>query len=190
MLLTLDESLDVLSMPEKYQETDTCGEDDTCGEVCRLGRAVEEPGGEGEDQADGDRCDGNGARHQVAQSPDQSREKSGRRALLLASNSLSHRHFTKEPELPEDMSHEHVYHHGQYIWDMRMLQLMRAGRTREMLDEMPDFIEQTVSECKEGSLSWLMGAMGLPDYPAEVYAYGSVIGTGNAVVCWDPERRT
>jgi hypothetical protein len=29
----------------------------------------------------------------------------------------------------------------------------------------------------------------MPTYPAEVHAYGSVIGTGNAVVEWDHERR-
>ena len=42
---------------------------------------------------------------------------------LLASESLSHRHFTEEPATPEDMSHEHVYHHGQYLWDMHVLGL-------------------------------------------------------------------
>ncbi|TAH36359.1 MAG: tRNA U-34 5-methylaminomethyl-2-thiouridine biosynthesis protein [Planctomycetota bacterium] len=115
-------------------------------------------------------------------------EKSGRRAVLLASNSLSHRHFTEEPEVPEDMAHEHIYHHGQYLWDMRLLQLMKEGKCRQLVDEMPDFIEQTVSEAREGSLSWLMGALAFPDYPAEVHAYGTVIGTGNAVVEWDPER--
>ena len=115
-------------------------------------------------------------------------EASGKRAVLLASNSLSHRHFTEEPPIPEDMTHEHIYHHGQYLWDMRVLDLMRRGKTRQLLDEMPDFIEQAVSECKEGSLSWLLGALELPDYPAEVHAYGSVIGTGNAVVEWDPAR--
>ncbi|TNE85909.1 MAG: tRNA U-34 5-methylaminomethyl-2-thiouridine biosynthesis protein [Deltaproteobacteria bacterium] len=115
-------------------------------------------------------------------------EKSGKRALLLASNSLSHRHFTEEGELPEDMSAEHIYHHGQYLWDMRVLELMKQGRIRELLHEMPDFIEQSVSECKEGSLTWLFGALGIPDYPAEVHAYGTVIGTGNAVVEWDPRR--
>jgi 2-aminophenol/2-amino-5-chlorophenol 1,6-dioxygenase subunit beta len=115
-------------------------------------------------------------------------ELSGRRAVLLASNSLSHRHFTVEPEVPEDMSHEHVYHHGQYLWDMHMLDLMRRGKTRQMVGEMSDFIEQTVSEANAGSLSWLMAALGFPDYPAEVHAYGTVIGTGNAVVEWDPER--
>ena len=115
-------------------------------------------------------------------------EKSGRRAVLLASCSLSHRHFTVEPEIPEDMSKEHVYHHGQYLWDMRVLQLMREGKTRQLMDELTDFIEQSVSETKEGCLSWLMGALDFPDYPAEVHAYGNVIGTGNAVVEWDPAK--
>lgn len=115
-------------------------------------------------------------------------ERSGRRAVLLASNSLSHRHFTEEPPIPEDMSHEHSYHHGQYLWDMRVLDLMRRGKSRELVDELPDFIEQTESEVKAGSLTWLVAAMGFPTYPAEVHAYGTVIGTGNAVVEWDAAR--
>jgi reactive intermediate/imine deaminase len=113
-------------------------------------------------------------------------EKSGRRAILLASNSLSHRHFTVEPTTPEDMSHEHIYHHGQYLWDMRMLEHMREGRAKQVVDEIPDFIDQTESESNAGCLTWLLAALGFPDYPAEVYAYGTVIGTGNAVVEWDP----
>lgn len=113
-------------------------------------------------------------------------ERSGRRAVLLASNSLSHRHFVTEPEIPEDMAAERSYHHGQYLWDMRVLKLMEQGQTRQLLDIMPDFIEQSISECKEGSLTWLLGALGVPDYPATVHAYGTVIGTGNAVVEWDP----
>lgn len=113
-------------------------------------------------------------------------EATGKRAVVLASNSLSHRHFTEEPELPEDMTHEHVYHHGQYLWDMRVLDLMRKGRTRQLVEELPDFIEQAVSEAKAGSLTWLLAALDFPEYPAEVHAYGTVIGTGNAVVEWDP----
>ena len=116
-------------------------------------------------------------------------EATGRRAVLLASNSLSHRHFTREPAIPEDMTHEHVYHHGQYLWDMHVLDLMRRGRSRQLVAEMPDYIDQTVSEANAGSLSWLLGALDMPDYPAEVHAYGSVIGTGNAIVEWDPARR-
>jgi 2-aminophenol/2-amino-5-chlorophenol 1,6-dioxygenase beta subunit len=112
----------------------------------------------------------------------------GRRAVLLASNSLSHRHFTEEPELPEDMRFEHIYNHNQYRWDMRVLDLMRTGRCADLLDLMPDFIRHAVSECEAGSLSWLIGALGVPSYPAEIHAYGTVIGTGNAVVEWDPGR--
>ncbi len=66
-------------------------------------------------------------------------EASGKRALLLSSNSLSHRHFTEEPEVPEDMSQEHITNHNQYLWDMKMIELMRAGKTRELVDIMPDF---------------------------------------------------
>jgi 2-aminophenol/2-amino-5-chlorophenol 1,6-dioxygenase beta subunit len=115
-------------------------------------------------------------------------EATGRRALMLASCSLSHRHFTSEPEIPEDMSAEHVYHHGQYLWDMRMLGHMREGRSRQLMDEMVDFTEQATSETRDGSLSWLIAAMQYPEYPAEVHAYGNVIGTGNAVVEWNPAR--
>ena len=53
---------------------------------------------------------------------------------------------------------------------------------------MPDFTEQTVAETRDGSLSWLIGALGYPEYPATVHGYGTVIGTGNAVVEWDPRR--
>lgn len=115
-------------------------------------------------------------------------ERSGRRAVLLASCSLSHRHFTSEPEIPEDMSAEHVYHHGQYLWDMRMIGHMREGRSRQLMDEMVDFTEQATAETEDGCLSWLVSALDYPEYPAEVHAYGNVIGTGNAVVEWNPSR--
>ena len=114
----------------------------------------------------------------------------GRRALFVASNSLSHRHFTEEAAVPEDMSRERIYHHGQYLWDMHMIELLRSGQCRRAIDEMPDFIEHATSECKEGSLTFLLGALGVPDYPAEVYAYGTVIGTGNAVIGWFPPGRS
>lgn len=116
-------------------------------------------------------------------------EKSGKRAVLLASNSLSHRHFTKEPALPEDMSFEHIYHHGQYQWDMKVLRLMREGRCQELLDIMPEFFDMTMAEAKAGALTWMLAAFKIPDYPATVHAYGTVIGTGNAVVEWDAESR-
>jgi 2-aminophenol/2-amino-5-chlorophenol 1,6-dioxygenase beta subunit len=113
---------------------------------------------------------------------------SGKRCVLLASNSLSHRHFTTEPDIPEDMSREHIDSHGQYLWDMHVLKLMKEGRCQELLDILPEFIEMSVAEVKAGALTWMLSAMGVPNYPATVHGYGSVIGTGNAVVEWHHER--
>ncbi len=112
-------------------------------------------------------------------------EATGRKALLLASASLSHRHFTEEPEDPEDPSFEHIYNPNQAQWDQHVMELMRQGQTRRLLEEMPDFIAQSVSECRDGSLTWLLGALGQAEIPATIHGYGTVIGTGNAVVEWD-----
>ncbi len=111
-------------------------------------------------------------------------EASGKRVVLLSSNSLSHRHFTTEGEVPEDMSREHIYHHGQYLWDMQMVELIKAGKTREIFELIPDFTEQTIGETDSGALSWMLAAMDFPTFPAEVHGYGTVIGTGNVVAEW------
>jgi len=111
-------------------------------------------------------------------------EASGKRAVVLASNSLSHRHFTAEPEVPEDMSHEHITSHAMHLWDMRIIDHMVGGRAQRLLDEMPEFTEQAIAETDGGGLTWLMHTLGVPSYPAVLHGYGTVIGTGNAVVEW------
>jgi 2-aminophenol/2-amino-5-chlorophenol 1,6-dioxygenase beta subunit len=113
-------------------------------------------------------------------------EKSGKRAVLLASTSLSHRHFVSEPDIPEDMSYERIHHHGQYLWDMKILDMMRKGQCQELIDIMPEFIDMASAEVKVGMLAWMLEALELPKYPAKVHGYGTVIGTGNAVVEWNP----
>jgi 2-aminophenol/2-amino-5-chlorophenol 1,6-dioxygenase beta subunit len=115
-------------------------------------------------------------------------EKLGRRALVLASCSLSHRHFTQEPSVPEDMTYEHIYNYNQYLWDMRILNLFRQGNSREFLWEHSDFAEQAITETRVGSLTWMLAALEFPSTPAVVHAYGSVIGTGNAVVEFVPDQ--
>ena len=112
-------------------------------------------------------------------------ERTGRRAVLAASNSLSHLHWDVEPELPEDMAREHIYNDHQYRWDMKLLELIRAGRTAELRRFIPEHIEATAAETKTGSLNWMLAAMGWPEVPGTIHAYGSVIGTGNAVIEWD-----
>ena len=117
-------------------------------------------------------------------------EESGKRVVLVASHSLSHRHFVEEAPLPEDMSREHIYNHSQYVWDMKIIDMMREGKSREVIDIMPEFTEQTIAETEGGGLIWMLGAMGFPDFPAEIYGYQSVIGTGNVIACWDPNDDT
>ena len=117
-------------------------------------------------------------------------EESGKKVVLISSHSLSHRHFVTESPLPEDMSREHIYNHSQYVWDMKLVDLMRGGKMREVIDIMPEFTEQTIAETEAGGLTWMMAAMGYPDYPAEIYGYQSVIGTGNLIAAWDPMEAT
>ncbi len=117
-------------------------------------------------------------------------EESGKKVVLVASHSLSHRHFVTEAPLPEDMSREHIYNHSQYVWDMKVIEMMREGKMEEVIGILPEMIEQTMAEAEGGGLTWMMAAMGMPDYPAEIYGYQSVIGTGNVIAAWDPDSTT
>ena len=117
-------------------------------------------------------------------------EKSGKKVVLVSSHSLSHRHFVTEAPLPEDMSREHIYNHSQYVWDMKIIDMFRNGQMKEVVDIMPEYTEQTIAETEAGGLIWMMAAMGVPSYPAEIYGYQSVIGTGNCIACWDPNNET
>jgi 2-aminophenol/2-amino-5-chlorophenol 1,6-dioxygenase subunit beta len=113
-------------------------------------------------------------------------EQSGKRVVVLGSESLSHRHFVTEATLPEDMSREHVTNHHQYLWDMRMIELLRSGKTRQVVEELPEFTDHAVSETDSGALTWLLATLDFPTSEAELYGYGTVIGTGNAVMGWTP----
>ena len=66
---------------------------------------------------------------------------------------------------------------------------MKKGQTKELIDIMPEFIEQAVSEADAGSLTWLMNTMQFPQYAPEIYGYGTVIGTGNVVASWFPDLK-
>lgn len=111
-------------------------------------------------------------------------EKSGKRAVLLCSNTFSHYHFHEEPEIPEDMSREHPQSYQGYQWDMRMIELMRKGEVREVMRLFPQWVEEAFAEVKSGAFPWMIAAMDYPSIPAELHGYGTVIGTGNAVMEW------
>ena len=111
--------------------------------------------------------------------------KSGRRAVLLASNTLSHWHFHEQPEVPEDMSKEHPARYDGYLWDIRMIDLMRKGRMDEVFELLPQFIDEAFAEVKSGAFTWMHAAMGYPQLAGKFHGYGTVIGTGNAVMEWN-----
>ena len=115
-------------------------------------------------------------------------EKTGRRAVLLASNTLCHWHFHEEPSIPEDMSQEHPESLPGYQWDMRIIELLRQGKTKEVFRLLPQFIDEAFAEVKSGAFTWMFAAMGYPSIPAELHGYGTVIGTGNAVMEWNLEK--
>ena len=112
-------------------------------------------------------------------------EKTGRRAVLLASNTLCHYHFREEPAIPEDMTQEHPETYEGYLWDMRMIELLRKGEVDEVFRLLPQFIEESFAEIKSGAFTWMFAAMGYPKIPGELHGYGTVIGTGNAVMEWN-----
>ena len=112
-------------------------------------------------------------------------EASGKRAVLLASNTLCHLHFSEEPVPPENMSEEFPKSYEGYRWDMRIIELLRQGKTAETFEILPQFIDESFAEIKAGSFTWMFAAMGYPEIPGELHGYGTVIGTGNAVMEWN-----
>lgn len=115
-------------------------------------------------------------------------EKRGVRAVVVASNTLSHLHFSEEPELPEDMSREHIKSADQYFWDMKIINLLREGKLDELLACHQEFMEKTFAETKSGGLMWMLASMKFARVPAKIHGYGTVIGTGNAVMEWNLEE--
>lgn len=116
-------------------------------------------------------------------------ERTGRRAVLLASNTLCHYHFHEEPPIPEDMSKEHPQSYEGYLWDMRFIELLRQGKTKQAFEILPQFIEEAFAEVKSGAFTWMFAAMGYPEIPGELHGYGTVVGTGNAVMEWNVSKR-
>ena len=47
------------------------------------------------------------------------------------------------------MSKEHITSHAMHLWDMKMIELMRAGKSQQIIDEMPEFCEQAIAETDE-----------------------------------------
>jgi hypothetical protein len=76
---------------------------------------------------------------------------------------------TVEPEPPEDMSKEHPQNYAGYLWDMRMIDLLRRGKTKEVFELLPQFIDEAFAEVKSGAFTWMFAAMGYPELPGVLH---------------------
>ncbi|MNG29320.1 2-aminophenol 1,6-dioxygenase beta subunit [compost metagenome] len=66
-----------------------------------------------------------------------------------------------------------------------MINLMRQGRMKETFQLLPQFIDEAFAEVKSGAFTWMHAAMGYPELAGRLHGYGTVIGTGNAVIEWN-----
>ena len=46
---------------------------------------------------------------------------------------------------------------------MQVIDLMRKGRTKELIAILPEFMDHAVSEVKAGSLAWMLSALDFPE---------------------------
>ena len=76
-----------------------------------------------------------------------------------------------------------------HLWDMKIIDYMKTGQCQRIIDEMPEFTEQAIAETDGGAFTWLLSTLEVPDYPAILHGYGTIIGTGNAIVEWPVYRQ-
>ena len=83
------------------------------------------------------------------------------------------------------MSKEHIASHAMHLWDMRIIDYMQEpGKPNESSMRCPNFTEQAIAESDGGGLTWLLSTLSVLSYPATLHGYGTIIGTGNAIVEW------
>jgi hypothetical protein len=75
-----------------------------------------------------------------------------RRAVLLASNSLSHLHFDRRTDLTEDMGREHPFNKNQDRADMVLLEKIPSAPAAELRSAIREHIAASAAETKSGSV--------------------------------------
>ncbi|HZO82515.1 MAG TPA: hypothetical protein VFB33_12550 [Candidatus Binataceae bacterium] len=102
----------------------------------------------------------------------------GRRAVAVLSSGLSGHYFTREISDAED----HIASPEDDAHNRAMLDLMAAGKCREAMDRVPDYAAKTGADMQFKGYYWLMGAMEAGRITGKLLGYGSIWGSGAAVV--------
>jgi 2-aminophenol/2-amino-5-chlorophenol 1,6-dioxygenase alpha subunit len=103
---------------------------------------------------------------------------SGKRAVVIACTGLSGRFFTEEI----DPRMDRFSRTEDDTWNRRILDLIATGKNAEVLTLSAEYAQAAVADMGFKAFAWLMGTLGTPTTPGTVLAYGSVWGTGAAVV--------
>jgi 2-aminophenol/2-amino-5-chlorophenol 1,6-dioxygenase alpha subunit len=101
----------------------------------------------------------------------------GKKAVLVTCSALSHRFHTEELDPAQDK----LARPEDDAWNQKMLTLIQSGKNKEAADLGPEYAQAVAPEMMFKGFYWMMGALGHPDTPAELLAYGPVWGTGAAV---------
>jgi 2-aminophenol/2-amino-5-chlorophenol 1,6-dioxygenase alpha subunit len=102
----------------------------------------------------------------------------GRRAVVVASTGLSGHYFTREITDEEDR----IVNQEDDAANRKLLDLMAAGKGVDAMDMVPEYAAKTGADMQFKSYYWLMGAIGADRVKGKVLGYGSIWGSGAAVV--------
>jgi len=102
----------------------------------------------------------------------------GRRAVAIASTGLSGHYFTREITDDEDR----IVSDEDDAQNRRLLDLIGAGKSAEAMDLVPDYAAKTGADMQFKGYYWLMGAVGAGGAKGKLLGYGSIWGSGAAVV--------
>lgn len=102
----------------------------------------------------------------------------GRRAVVVASTGLSGHYFTREITDEEDR----IVNQEDDAANRKLLDLMAAGKGADAMDMVPEYAAKTGADMQFKSYYWLMGAIGADRVKGKVLGYGSIWGSGAAVV--------
>ncbi|HLK85623.1 MAG TPA: hypothetical protein VKT27_03885 [Candidatus Binataceae bacterium] len=102
----------------------------------------------------------------------------GRRAVMVASTGLSGHYFTREISDDEDR----IVSDADDLENRKLLDLMASGKCVEAMDLVPDYAAKTGADMQFKSYYWMMGALGPSRVRGKVLGYGSIWGSGAAVV--------
>ena len=102
----------------------------------------------------------------------------GKRVAVVGVGGLSGSVFTREID-PDTC---HIVNPEEDDWNRQILQLMESGNVEALMEALPTYAKEAKVDMGFKHFYWLLGAMGGTFKGATVHHYGSLYGSGGAVV--------